>query len=292
MLESIVVARGLSKYFGDRLVLEDVSCSVERGDIVGVLGKNAAGKTTLLELMLGFTPPSAGRVEVYGQDSFRMTSAVKARIGFVPQQDELINQLSVADQLRLIRSFYSNWDDALIDRLMTDWELERNERIKNLSVGQRQKLSILLALGHSPEFLVLDEPVASLDPIARRRFLEQLVEISVDGNRAIVFSSHIVSDIERLANKIWIIKGSRLHWSGDVDALRESVLRLHIRAAGPLPGNLVIPNALSVQLMDRYATAVVHGWDDELGRIVTNATGASLELEPLGLEEIFLELHR
>ncbi len=292
MLESIMVARGLSKRFGARLVLEDVSCSVERGDIVGVLGKNAAGKTTLLELMLGFTPPSAGRVEVYGQDSFRMTSAVKARIGFVPQQDELINQLSVADQLRLIRSFYSNWDDALIDRLMTDWELEGNERIKNLSVGQRQKLSILLALGHSPEFLVLDEPVASLDPIARRRFLEQLVEISVDGNRAIVFSSHIVSDIERLANKIWIIKGSRLQWSGDVDSLRESVLRLHIRATSPLPGNLEIPNALSVQLMDRYATAVVHGWDDELGRIVTNATGASLELEPLGLEEIFLELHR
>ena len=118
------------------------------------------------------------------------------------------------------------------------------------------------------------------------------MEISADGNRAVVFSSHIVSDIERLANKIWIIKDGGLHWSGDFDALRESVLRVHIRASRPIPQNVAIPNALSVQVMDRYALAIVQDWNEDVRQQVSSATEAQLELEPMGLEEIFLELHR
>src|SRR5690606_26783788 len=149
-------------------------------------------------LMLGFTPASAGKVEVFGHDSYRMPASVKARVGFVPQQDELVNQLTAGDQVRVIRSFYKQWDDALIAALMAKWEIDPAERIKRMSVGQRQKLSILLALGHRPDLLLLDEPVASLDPIARRHFLEQIVDVAADGTRSVVFSSHIVSDIERL----------------------------------------------------------------------------------------------
>src|SRR6187455_1327974 len=187
MLSPYIAARGLGKSFSGKPVLADVSFTVEPGDVVGVLGKNGAGKTTLLELVLGFTPATAGGVQFFGYDSYRLPGAAKARIGFVPQQDELVNQLTAADQIGVIASFYPRW------------EVDLNQRVKNMSVGQRQKLSILLGLGHRPDVLILDEPVASLDPVARRQFLEQIIEVASDGNRSVVFSSHIVSDVERLA---------------------------------------------------------------------------------------------
>jgi ABC-2 type transport system ATP-binding protein len=140
-------------------------------------------------------------VQIFGHESLRLPGAAKARVGFVPQQDELINQLTVADQIGVIAAFYPNWDDALIERLRSSWEVDLRQRVKAMSIGQRQKLSILLALGHRPDLLILDEPVASLDPIARRQFLEQIIDVTADGTRSVILSSHIVSDIERLANR-------------------------------------------------------------------------------------------
>jgi ABC-2 type transport system ATP-binding protein len=292
MSSPYIAARGLGKSFSGKPVLADVSFTVEPGDVVGVLGKNGAGKTTLLELMLGFTRPTAGSVRLFGHDSFRLPGAAKARVGFVPQQDELINQLTAADQIGVIASFYPRWDDALIERLCNTWEIGLHERVKSMSVGQRQKLSILLALGHRPDLLILDEPVASLDPLARRQFLEPIVEVAADERRAVVLSSHIVSDIERLANKIWIVKDGQLWWRGDFDTLKESVVRLHVRASRPLPDAFAVPNALSLERNGTTATAVVRDWSDELHRDVRTRLDAQLEVESLALEEIFLELHR
>jgi ABC-2 type transport system ATP-binding protein len=291
-MQPYVVARELSKSFDAKRVLDDVSFAVEPGDIVGVLGKNGAGKTTLLELMLGFTPATGGRVEVFGHESYKLPGTAKTRVGFVPQQDELIGQLSAADQIRLVRSFYSSWDDALIDRLVAIWGIDLHARVKSMSVGERQKLSIVLALGHRPDLLILDEPVASLDPLARRHFLEQIVEIAAEGGRSVVLSSHIVSDIERLANRIWILKEGRLHWRGDFDDLKDSVVRVHLRLDGlPLNGAR-IPNTLSVDHGEGFATAVVHGWSAELEEEIASLTGATLEVESLTLEDIFLAMHR
>ena len=292
MDDSFVVARGLGKSFGRKAVLENLSFDVRPGDVVGVLGKNGAGKTTLLELMLGFTPVSTGEVKVFGHDSYRLPGAAKARVGFVPQQDELVNQLSVGDQLKLVRSFYKTWDDALIDRLVRLWEIDPDERVRSLSVGQRQKLSILLSLGHRPDLLILDEPVASLDPIARRQFLEQSIEVAADGNRSGVFSSHIVSDVERLASRIWILKDRHLHWHGDFDALKDSIVRLHVRTGAPLPVHFEIPNALRVERSETGAMVVVRDWSPERESEIARLSGAELEVESLTLEDIFLELHR
>jgi ABC-2 type transport system ATP-binding protein len=292
MIESFVIAEQLGKSFDARTVLQDASLAVEAGDVVGVLGKNGAGKTTLLELVLGFTPASAGRVRVFGHDSYRLPGDVKARIGFVPQQDELINQLSVADQIRLIRSFYMNWDDALIARLVETWEIDPGARVKALSIGQRQKLSILLALGHRPDLLILDEPVASLDPIARRQFLEQIIEVAASGDRAVVLSSHIVSDIERLANRIWLLKDNGLYWHGDFDDLKEQIVRLHVRSTSPLPPGLDIPNAIFVSRGEAHATVVVRDWVAGFEERIAGIAGATFEIERLTLEDIFLELHR
>lgn len=292
MIESAVQATHLSKKFGAKQVIDDLSFEVSPGDVIGVLGKNGAGKTTLLELMLGFTPPSAGGVRIFGHSSVALPGEIKVRVGFVPQQDELLEQLSVADQLRVIASFYPRWDSNFIERLCNEWGVDPRARIKNMSVGERQKLSILLAFGHRPDLLVLDEPVASLDPMARRQFLEQLVDASAGGDRAIIFSSHIVSDIERLANRIWILKDGHLDWQGDLDSLKETILRLHVRADAGIIATLAVPGALSIRREGNFATAVVRDWTPER-QLVLEAHGAlSVEVEALGLEEIFLELHR
>jgi ABC-2 type transport system ATP-binding protein len=292
MSDPYIVACELGKSFNGHPVLTDVSFAVEPGDVVGVLGKNGAGKTTLLELVLGFTPATAGSVKLFGYDSYRLPGRAKARIGFVPQQDELVNQLTAADQIGVIASFYPKWDDELVMRLSREWEVDLRQRIKSMSVGQRQKLSILLALGHRPDVLILDEPVASLDPIARRQFLEQIVEVVADRRRSVVFSSHIVSDVERLASKIWILKDQRMYWQGDADSLKDSIVRLHLRATHLLPASLAIPNALSLQRNGTTATAVVHGWRTDLHERLGPELDAELEVEQLTLEEIFLELHR
>ena len=292
MTSTTVEASNLSKAFGDKQVLRDMSFGVAAGDVIGVLGKNGAGKTTLLEVMLGFTPPTAGAVRVFGHDSYSLPGNVKSRVGFVPQQDELLDQLSVGDQLRVIASFYPRWDSALISRLCGEWGVNLDARIKSLSVGERQKLSILLAFGHQPDLLILDEPVASLDPIARRQFLEQLLTISADGQRAIVFSSHIVSDIERLANRIWILKDGKLDWQGDLDSLKESIVRVHLRGTNAELPAIAIPGVLNMRRDGAFVTAVVRDWTPEAQEKVEKSASVQVEVETLGLEEIFIELHR
>ena len=292
MLSPYIAARGLGKSFNGKPVLADVSFTVEPGDVVGVLGKNGAGKTTLLEIMLGFTPASGGDVRLFGHHSHSLPGNVKSRVGFVPQQDELLDQLNVGDQLRVIASFYPRWDSVLVERLCAEWGLDLKARIKGMSVGERQKLSILLAFGHKPDLLVLDEPVASLDPLARRQFLEQLVEVSTDSQRAIIFSSHIVSDIERLANRIWILKDGRLDWQGDLDSLKESIVRVHARGAAETLAAVKVSGTLSSRQDGNFLTLVVRDWSREAQVRLESLADVEVEVQALALEEIFLELHR
>jgi len=255
MTEPFVIARGLGKAFGSKLVLDDVSLEVDAGDVVGVLGKNGAGKTTLLELMLGFTSATAGKVEVFGEDSYRLSGSAKARVGFVPQQDELLDTMHGSEFLDLIGKFYPRWNSGLVERLARDWQVPLARSPNRMSVGQRQKLSILAALGHEPELIVLDEPVASLDPLARREFLKELIDIVSSGERTILFSTHIVSDLERVANRVWILKDGELVIDEPLDNLKES----------------------SVQIRQAAGSTVMAG----------------LRIDPgMPLEEIFLELHK
>jgi ABC-2 type transport system ATP-binding protein len=288
-----VCIRNLGKRFDQHTVLQDISTEVRPGDVIGVIGKNGAGKTTLLETLLGFSPPSAGSAQIFGEDCLGMSAAVKARIGFVPQSDELLPTLTGKRQIALTSIFYPNWDQALIDRLAAEWEVPLDRRTYHLSGGERQKLSTLLALGNRPDLLVLDEPVASLDPLARRRFLQQLLEIAGDPRRAVIFSSHIVSDLERVANRIWIVKDGRLLWDGDTDALKQSVQRLHIRARRTLPDRITLPHMLHARRAPdgMSATVTVRDLDAAALEVIARDFDASIESEGLGLEEIFLEIH-
>jgi ABC-2 type transport system ATP-binding protein len=151
---------------------------------------------------------------------------------------------------------------------------------------------MLLALGHRPDLLVLDEPLASLDPIARRRLLGQLLEIAADQGRAVVFSSHIMSDLERVANEVWILREGRMSWQGELDALKESVVRLHLSARGPLPASLGIAHTLHEEIVGNTAAISVSDWSPEAAAPLAARLGVEIEVEPLDLEEIFLEMHK
>ena len=292
MAEPLVIARNVTKTFDSKVALDNVSAEVFPGDIIGVLGKNGAGKTTLLETLLGFSPADRGSVTVFGEDALAMSAATKARIGFLPQLDELFAMLNGKQHLAIVAAFHANWDRELIERLVTEWSVPLTRRIDSLSVGERQKLAVLSALGHLPGLLVLDEPVASLDPIARRQFLQQLFAIAENEDRAVLFSSHIVSDLERAANKVWIVKDGHLHWHGYLDTLKESVVRLHIRARSALPRDLEVPNALATRVDGNTAIATVAQWRPSEADALAKRFDGSLDVESLGLEDIFLELHR
>lgn len=239
MTEAILQLDGLVKRFDKLTVLNGITAEVRRGDVVGLLGLNGSGKTTLLETCLGFALADEGSVRLFGVHASALADeSLKHRIGFVPQQDELLDHFKGGDFLSLIGRFYPRWSPDLIRRLAQSWDVPLHRRITQLSVGQRQKLSILAALGHEPELLILDEPVASLDPLARRQFLQELIDIVSDGNRTIVLSTHIVSDLERVASRVWILKDGNLAVDEPLDALKERAERMELATAGGITGGL------------------------------------------------------
>jgi ABC-2 type transport system ATP-binding protein len=289
-MNSYVSARSLTKTFSGRPVLEGLDVDVRPGDIVGLLGANGAGKTTLLEVLTGLSPPSAGSAQLFGAEARHAPAAAKIRLGFVPQTDELIGDMRVSEYLELIASFYPAWDRELVGRLVANWGLETDKRIAKLSVGQRQKLAIITALAHKPLLLILDEPVASLDPVARRQFLQQLVELGTDERRAVVFSSHIVSDVERLANVIWILKAGKFIWQGELDTLKESVVRVHLPPARAHVARALFRRVVAERSTGDSTTLVALRAPDEDWSGLESRLGDA-RVESLSLEDIFLELH-
>jgi len=248
MSERILEIDHLVKRFDSTEVLRNVTAEIRRGDVVGLLGLNGAGKTTLIETALGFAIPDGGSVALFGQAASAIDDErLKHRIGFVPQQDEIIETMRGAEFLGLISRFYPRWNHELIQRLARDWQVPLDKVASNLSVGQRQKLSILAALGHEPELIMLDEPVASLDPVARRAFLQELIDIVSSGERTVLFSTHIVSDLERIANRVWIIRDGSLVVDEPLDALKESRVEIRRTADGSLPAGVRLDPGMSLE---------------------------------------------
>jgi ABC-2 type transport system ATP-binding protein len=286
---SVVTARNLGKAVGRKIILHDVSVDVQPGSVVGIIGKNGAGKTTLMDVLLGFSPATSGSSRIFGHDSFTLPGEIRGRIGFVPQQDELVNLLDGRQHIEVTAALLGRWNRELTNHLRRTWELPMDRAVQKLSGGERQKLSILLALGHEPDLLVLDEPVAALDPISRRQFLQELLTIAASPGRTVLFSTHIVSDLERVADQIWIVREGALAWAGPLDHLKESVVRLNIAARRTLPPALPLQSVLSLRAAGRRATAVVSQWNEEALPGLRDMLDADVDVEPLNLEDLFVE---
>lgn len=291
MTDSVLRVEQLIKRFERKTVLQGIDAEVRRGEVIGLLGLNGAGKTTLLETALGYALPDSGQIQLFGQHgAHELPEAIKQRIGFVPQSDELLDQMTGNGYLDLIRSFYPQWDDALVERLIIDWALPMDLRISKLSVGQRQKLSLLTALAYRPELLVLDEPVASLDPLARRQFLQEIVALAGDGQRTVLFSTHIVSDLERIAERVWILKEGRLLVDAPIDVLKEQTVRVHLRSDLDSSALAHLPAPAWRRRNGSGETLLFTAWHADYSASLAGY-GAAVHVETLGLEDIFLELH-
>ncbi len=287
----------LTKSFDDKPVLNGVDLTLEPGTALGLLGKNGSGKTTLLKCALGLLRPTAGTARIFGEEVWNLSAEAKSRLGYVPQEVVTYPWMRLRQVIAYTAAFYPTWNPTLVAELCRRWELPLEDRAGTLSVGQLQSLGIVLALGHEPELLVLDEPVASLDPSARRQFLRTLIEILEETGegqhkRSVLFSTHITSDLERIASRVALLKQGRITFDGELDALKESVKRLRIRSNnGDLPASFAVPGALSCRVEGPLATVAVQDFAPELVNELRTTWNADVTVVDLNLEEIFLELH-
>ena len=289
--ELIIDAQQLQRKAGTVTILKGIETKVQSGNVIALLGKNGAGKTTLLETLLGFAFPSHGKVSLWGVDATRIHDEQKQKIGFVPQQDELLQTMTGKEQIELFRGFRPTWNQTLVEKLILEWMIPMDIRVNKMSVGQRQKLSILLAMAHEPQLLVLDEPVASLDPIARRQFLQQIIEIASDENRAVIFSTHIVSDVERVANQVWMLRDGVMDYQGDLDGLKESIIRLTFpRAAYTNAFLSQLPEIIKKKEDNLHIQLTLKNWNVDLESVIRQQVPDAL-IEYLSLEDIFLEMN-
>src|SRR5256885_6151004 len=252
---SPIQIQGLTKLYGRRVALSGVDLDIPAGSVVGLLGKNGEGKTTLLKCMLGLIKPNSGSVQILGKPAWELDAATKARIGYVPQVISLYPWMRVRALMAYVAAFYPRWNDSLAASLLKDWNVDETAKVGALSVGTLQKLAIILALAHEPELLVLDEPAAALDPMARRDFLKALLDIAVDGRRTILFSTPITTDLERVADRVAILRGGKIVYHDELDALKDSMKRIRVTSPDPLGSDFTIPGAIRTRIEGNEALA-------------------------------------
>ena len=277
-MTTVLQTRGLGKRYRRRWALSDCTLEIPAGRIAGLVGPNGAGKTTLLHLATGLLQPTTGTIEVLGGPP-PARPAQLARVGFVAQDTPTYAHLTVADHLRLGAHLNPGWDAATARDRIEHLGLDPGQRAGKLSGGQRAQLALTLAIAKRPELLILDEPVASLDPLARREFLRGLMETVVDQELSVVLSSHLVADLERVCDYLIVLVGSRVQLAGEVDQL----LATHHLLTGPRrdPGTLpASQHVISASHTDRQTTLIV--------RTDAAVHDPAWTVSPVGLEDLVL----
>ena len=279
-----VDAAHLSVRYGPVTVLDDVSFTLAPGSVLGLVGRNGAGKTSLLRALLGLTPPASGSAQLHGCDSRALIDAVRVRLGYVAQTPELYDWLRVREQLALFGQLYPGWTAARTRELSVRFELPGDMRVGKLSPGERQRLAIVLAMQHCPDLLIFDEPVASLDPIGRRDFLRLLFERDGPPHRAVtaIISSHLLEDLERVATHLLFLDHGRVQLFGARDELAEQVFEVISDATvAQRPGLL-----RSRRLDDGTWKSVIDTRSFDLDSLPNGA-----ERRALGLTDLFVALN-
>ncbi|MFI5254547.1 MAG: ABC transporter ATP-binding protein [Candidatus Limnocylindrales bacterium] len=302
-MNAAITARGLTKRYasgGPSLrpgkpieALSDLDLDIQAGEIFGFLGPNGAGKTTLIRLLLGYLHPTSGSASVLGFDTERDGQAIRARTGYLPGGIALYDSMSGAELLDYLCRLYRREPSrraVLTERLEMPATVLRRP-VRDYSRGMRQKIGIIQALQHDPELAILDEPTEGLDPLMQRAFYELLAEIKHDG-RTIFFSSHILSEVERVCDRVAIIRQGRLVALHEVAALLARRRRhVEMRLAGAPPALEAVPGVSTVRFSDGLLTCQLDGDVGPFLRAINGAAISDLTIEPAHLEEAFLEYY-
>ncbi|MGL4550242.1 MAG: ABC transporter ATP-binding protein [Gemmataceae bacterium] len=281
MSDHVIEVTGLSRHFGKSAALDAVSLRVPRGCVLGLVGVNGSGKTTLLRHLLGGYRAEAGTVRVFGKDPVADPVGVLSRLGYLSDDVDIPNWMRIDQLLRYTAAFYPGWDHGFARKLCDDFGLDPGMKVYSLSRGMKVRAGLVSVIAHRPELLILDEPSAGLDPIARRDILQTIIEAAAGDGRTVLFSSHLLDEVERVADRIALVDRGRIVFDGPLDEVRGRHRRLTLRFAEAVARPPALNGVLSWEGGGREWVAVVQG---ELDR---PAGAEVLEDVAVGLGDVF-----
>jgi ABC-2 type transport system ATP-binding protein len=244
--DAVVAVSGLSRKFGTHQALDEVSVFVSRGSVLGLVGENGAGKTTLIRHLLGSLKAQKGSVRVFGLDPVNDPVGVLARVGYLSERRDLPGWMRVDEFMRYTQGFYPSWDEAYAEQLLAQFQLDPAQKLKTLSQGQQAKAGLLTALAYRPELLILDEPSSGLDPVVRRDILEAIIRMVADEGRTVIFSSHLLDEVQRVADQIVMLQKGRVVLNGRTEDVRGGHIQAVLAFAEPRTEAPVIAGAHAV----------------------------------------------
>lgn len=287
-IERVVTIKGLCRHFGNVLALDHVDLSIPRGSVFGLVGVNGAGKTTLIKHIIGLLKPQEGEVTVFGLNPVKSPVEVLSRVGYLSEENEMPEWMRVDQIINYTQAFYPNWDQKYAEELIEAFELDPTKRIKSLSKGQKSRTGLILALAYRPEILVLDEPSSGLDPIVRSDILKAVIQTVSSEGRTVIFSSHLLDEVERVSDHITMIDQGKIVMSSELDEMKKEFHRLTIRFSDDQDKTPAIKSALFWEGSGKEWTAICNGSLEVLKVEVSHAGATIVEQSVPSLNDIFI----
>ena len=291
MADIILETRGLTKYYADVLALDNMTVQIPRGCICGFVGRNGSGKTTAIKLLLGFLNPTAGTSKLLGCDSKRLAPHIRQRIGYVSEGHRLFQWMEIHEIEKFQSAFFpGHWDTKFFWNMIDYFGLSKRQKIKQLSNGQRAQVSLALSLAPNPELLIMDDPTLGLDAVIRRQFLEGIIRLIMQQGRTIFFSSHILSDVERVADRLLVIDKGVIRADCSMDEFRSAIKKVKFVFSQKPPDEIGIEGLLHSRAGEKELELVLVDTRDEKIAEWADSVGA-VEYQPvdMNLEDQFIE---
>jgi ABC-2 type transport system ATP-binding protein len=291
-MPDMIVTHRLTKYYDRRRVVDALDLHVGQGLVYGLLGRNGAGKSTVIKMLLGMVHPDSGRAEVFGEEALQLRPETRARIAYLAEGHPLYTWMTVGEAARFTRAFYPNWNGGLLEQILDHFELSRRAKIRRLSHGQRAQVSLALAVATDPELLILDDPTLGLDTVVRRDFLESLIQIIQRRGRTILFSSHILGDVERVADRIGVLVDGVLRVDCPTDYFKESIRKVVLEFDLEPPAFPACTGLVSNRQVGRKRELIVVGYGEEHRRLAESLAPRAMDVIEMNLEDAFIEYTR
>jgi ABC-type multidrug transport system ATPase subunit len=288
MEQAVVEVKDLSRSFGNKTALDGVSFRATPGQVHGLVGANGAGKTTLLKHLLGLLRATTGSVRVFGLDPVRDPVGVLSRVGYLSEEHELPEWMRVDELMRYSQSFHPTWDASYARELLETFALDPAKKVKELSKGMRAQAGLITAVAHRPELLILDEPSSGLDAVVRRDILDAIVRAVADDGRTVIFSSHLLDEVERMSDHVTMIQNGRVTLSGVLDDVRGAYQRSRVHFVDHFDRAPVLETALMIEGGGRAWNVLHSGSLEQFRHSVVAQGGEVVESRDATLEEIFL----